>query len=150
VGASAEIFRTQTSKKHRKVGKIVVSKHIVANEVTADAGTLLAIWKANPDMKIKDLTLPAYEKAGFAFEEVQTRYTVAEREYTNVTTERNILGGELNRMNVHVRAAIRGYFGPDSPEYEKAGGTRASDRRRPARRTAAEPASAEATSGNGK
>jgi hypothetical protein len=110
---------------------------------------VLAIWKANPDMKIKDLTLPAYEKAKFAFEEAQTRYKVTEREFTNVTTERNILGGDLNGMNVHVRAAIKGYFGADSPEYEKAGGTRASDRRRPARRSATETASAEVTSGNG-
>jgi hypothetical protein len=119
-------------------------------EVIGEAEASLAIWKANPEMKINELTLSVYEKARFAYEEVQTRYKVAERELADVTTERNILGAELNGMNVRVRTTIKGYFGADSPEYERAGGTRSSERRRPGRRIVVEPAPAEATNGSGK
>jgi hypothetical protein len=127
-----------------------MSKYRDVEEVVADAETGLAIWKSNTDMKTKDLTLAGYEKAKEAFEAAQSRFKELEREFQGVTTERNVLGEELNGMNVRVRATIKGYFGPDSPEYEKAGGTRTSDRRHPGRRSVAEPALAEATNGDGK
>lgn len=50
---------------------------------------------------------------------------------------------ELREMNVRLLSAVEGAYGPDSNEYEQAGGTRRSDRKRSppkAARTGAPPA----------
>lgn len=47
--------------------------------------------------------------------------------------------GVLNGLNTRALSAIRGIFGPDSTEYEQAGGTRTSERKKSVR-TKKEPA----------
>lgn len=50
---------------------------------------------------------------------------IADRDQTTV---------ELNQICIRVRSGIKGYFEDDSTEYEQAGGTRASERKRPVRK----------------
>jgi hypothetical protein len=45
-----------------------------------------------------------------------------------------VLEKDLDTMSVNMLAAVRIKHGSDSPEYEMAGGTRASDRKRPKRK----------------
>ena len=42
----------------------------------------------------------------------------------------------INVTVTRIRSAMRGVFGPDSTQYEQAGGTRRSERKRPARKAA--------------
>ena len=41
----------------------------------------------------------------------------------------------LTALTTRALSGIRGFFGPDSDEYEQAGGTRKSERRKPTRKT---------------
>lgn len=47
---------------------------------------------------------------------------------------------KLNETNKRMLSAAEAHYGPDSSEYEQAGGTRLSDRKRPARKAPAKPA----------
>ena len=48
---------------------------------------------------------------------------------------------KLRETNKRMLAAAEGHFGPDSSQYEQAGGKRLSDRKRPTRKTSPKPAS---------
>lgn len=47
----------------------------------------------------------------------------------------------LRDANKRMLAAVEAHYGPDSNQYEQAGGTRLRDRKRPTRRTTAKPTS---------
>ena len=49
--------------------------------------------------------------------------------------DRDALAAELKDICVRVRAGMKGYFGADSSEYEQDGGTRASERKKPIRKS---------------
>ena len=57
-----------------------------------------------------------------------------------IRNDRDGLAIELKYMCVRVRVGMKGYFGADSSEYEQAGGTRASERKKPARKAGPVPA----------
>ena len=60
---------------------------------------------------------------------------IAERgaQVDELMIKRNDSAKVLNGLNTRALSAIRGIFGPDSSEYEQAGGTRASERKKPVR-----------------
>ena len=45
--------------------------------------------------------------------------------------------GRSSQLTTRARSGIRGFFGPDSDEYEQAGGTRTSERKKPTRKVKA-------------
>ena len=109
------------------------------DKLLADAEAASRVWKANPELKLKDLDFQTYENLRQGFQTAVNRVTGLEAEISREIHNRDNMAEELNAMNIRLRSAARGYFGPDSSEYEELGGTRASDRRRPTRRQA-EPA----------
>jgi hypothetical protein len=67
----------------------------------------------------------------------------------NRMSERDKLADELKLTLTRLRSVVRGFYGPDSNEYQQVGGTRASDRKRPIRRNEAETEAVAAANGNG-
>ena len=95
-----------------------------------DAGKVLPVWKAHEaEIKLKDATRADTQTL---LDDVTTLNDEAEtlqRQLSDVINRRDdkakILQGNITRA----RGGIRSYFGPDSSEYELAGGTRSSERK---------------------
>ncbi len=100
------------------------------DEVLAAAEKILRMWEANPSFALGDLTQAAYRaKVG----ELRTRRAELEearRQVTNKTNEVSGTADELSALTTRALSGVRAVFGPDSTQYEEAGGTRASEVRR--------------------
>lgn len=87
------------------------------------------------------LTLPAYSTEIGDFSSLLDTYNQmlsALDEFQN-----RVDAGEehLNETNKRMLSAAEAHYGPDSSEYEQAGGTRLSERKRPKKKTPSPPAS---------
>lgn len=75
---------------------------MTADSIAKAAEEIVKIWIKNPDFEIK----------------------------TPLRNERDDLKNILNDLTTQARSGIKGYFGADSTEYELAGGTRKSERKK--------------------
>lgn len=80
------------------------------------------ITLAKPQAKIKD----ARQKR----DQIETLRT----QLTALTNELNVQIAELAGITTRARSGFRAIYVPDSTQYEQAGGTRASERKRPAKK----------------
>ena len=88
-----------------------------------------------------NLTLAAYTTQINAF---STRLNNYNQMLASLDELQNLVDAEeasLRESNKRMLAAAEAHYGPDSNQYEQAGGTRVSDRKRPTRKTPASPAS---------
>jgi len=53
---------------------------------------------------------------------------------TALTNDLNVQVNELAGITTRARSGFRAVYGPDSTQYEQAGGTRASERKRPSKK----------------
>ncbi len=102
--------------------------------VKADAANILKVWQANPYFKLKDQTVEAFEAAAKKLETLLSNTNAKELELTALRNDRDHTTAELDEVCIRVRSGIKGYFGGDLTEYKQAGGTRASERKRPVRK----------------
>ena len=102
--------------------------------VRADAAKLEKVWGENTDFKLKDVTFQNFKDTSGKLDDVLDEIQQKELELTPLRNQRDELAAELNDICVRVRAGIKGYFGSDSSEYEQAGGTRLSERKKPTRK----------------
>ncbi len=109
---------------------------VIAEGVVADTDKALKVWKANPTMTIVNLTPANVEAARDGVAELETQIDDLRHQLTGLLDRRNDQAKALNKLVVRVRGAIKSNFGDDSPEYEQAGGTRASERKPPTRNSA--------------
>jgi len=98
--------------------------------VSKAAAKIVRIWSVNPDFKIKDVTFEQYQAQEARLDQLLTTIKEKEDELTPLRNERDDLSRALNENSTRARSGIKGYFGDDSSEYELAGGTRASERKR--------------------
>jgi hypothetical protein len=98
--------------------------------VLSDSEQITRVWTDNPSFALGEITLP----------KLQTRITDARQKRDQIETLRTQLTAlsneltqqtnELASINTRARSGFRAFFGPDSTQYEQAGGTRASARKR--------------------
>ena len=98
-----------------------------------DAGDVKAVWEAIPDFKMGSISLNNFIAAHDEADVLQKEYAKKDIELTGVKGNRDDKVRQLGDLITRFRSAIRGIYGPDSPVYEQAGGTRASARKSPAR-----------------
>lgn len=88
------------------------------------------------------LTSETYDAAAKATEDLLKSYNTKLSELDGLLNELEQSETDLDELSTRMLAATGVKFGKDSDEYEKAGGTRTSDRARPARNRASKPADA--------
>ena len=108
-----------------------------AGEVIADSDNIVKVWTANPDFKMKDITLEAYRQDHTRLTEVLGLIDEQEATLVPLRNERDDLALKLNSNSTRARSGIKGYFGENSTEYEQAGGTRTAERKRTGRKAKA-------------
>src|SRR6266542_3321473 len=111
--------------------------NISTNEVKTDAETILKVWSANPDFKLKDVTLENFKTEADRFIAILASLEAKEEEMQPLRNDRDDLAPKLNGLCTRARAGIKGYFGENSSEYEAAGGTRSSERKKGGRKAKA-------------
>ena len=104
------------------------------DKVVEDAAQIVKVWEANSDFKMKDITLDDFKAAEGNLAKVLAEIAKKEDELTGLRNDRDDQTAELNELCTRARSGIRGFYGPDSTQYEQVGGTRASERKKPQRK----------------
>jgi hypothetical protein len=100
-----------------------------------EAKSILSVWNANPEFKLKDLTLTRYQADYDRLAALIQQIESQETSLMALRNERDDLSLTINSNTTRVRSGIKGYFGVNSTEYEQAGGTRSSERKKTTRKT---------------
>ena len=103
------------------------------DKVKTDSDNILNVWKANTDFKMKEVTLEDFEGGTKRLNTVLKDILTKDQELSILKNERDDLARKLNELCTRARSGMKGYFGPNSSQYEQAGGTRAIERKKPAR-----------------
>ena len=109
-----------------------MAKGNVAGSV-ADAQKVLVMWAVNASFSMGDVTQAILQAAVTALQASDRAVEEARTHLTALVSARDDQQKLIDEYVTRARSSARGQFGPDSIQYEQAGGTRLSERK-PARR----------------
>jgi hypothetical protein len=112
-----------------------MARDLSTGDMLADAKRLLEIMKKNPDFTLKDFSKEAYEAEIIKLEQKEAALMKHRQDEIPLLNDRNDQLKVVRSGTTRGRSGVKGYFGPDSSEYEEVGGTRASERKKPVRKT---------------
>ena len=111
---------------------------VSADKALTDASGIEKVWKANADLKLgkgdETVTLAKYQASVKAVTDLNKSIEDARHELDGLLDNRDDAASLLAGYNTRALSAVRGIFGPDSSEYDQAGGTRSSERKTPTRK----------------
>lgn len=96
-----------------------------------EADKIDRVWDANPTFALGDLTREKFKEELSALREKRGELEEAKRQVTNLTNLTNEKAESVTANITRALSGIRAVFGPDSTQYEEAGGTRSSERKSP-------------------
>ena len=108
-----------------------------ANDAVNDAQKIVDVWAARP-FSMGEVTLDAFRAAMKSVADADAAVEAKRREMTGLADVRDDQIKTLQELTTRARSGIRSTFGPDSKEYEQAGGTRKSERKKPVRKASAQ------------
>lgn len=108
--------------------------------ILADASTIIEVMNANADFKMKDVTAATMKTDLTSASTVIQQINSLELQLTPLRNTRDELMAKLSENCTRARAGFKSFYGPNSSQYEQAGGTRKSERKKPARKAATTPA----------
>ncbi len=101
--------------------------------VLTKAHQVVMAWEMNPDFQFGTMTLVAFK---VELQKLTAQVEAAERAklaYADLVNTRDEQASTLNDLVTRARSGFRAFYGPDSSQYEMAGGKRRSDRKSPTR-----------------
>jgi hypothetical protein len=114
-----------------------MASKVSADKVLTDAASIEKVWKANSDLKLgknpNTVALADYQASIKAVNDFNTQIEDLRSQLNGLLDNRDDAALELSGYNTRALSAIRGIYGPDSSEYDQAGGTRTSERKTPVR-----------------
>lgn len=114
---------------------------ISAEQALADSTGVEKVWKANPTMTLgKDgekVELKDFQASIKKVTDLNAEIEELRHQLGGLIDKRDDSARNLSGFNTRALSAIRGIFGPDSLEYDQAGGTRTSERKKPVRKKGA-------------
>ena len=105
-----------------------------ASLVLEESKDILVVWSANPGFTLGDMTETKFKATSDGLDATLTQIKKLEGDLQALANQRDDQATALREWNTRLRSGIRGAFGPDSTEYEQAGGTRKSERKHPSRK----------------
>ena len=105
-----------------------------ADAVLAEADQIIKVWEANTTFALGDVTLSTFKRAEADLAKAVDTMATIETQLTGLKIAREENARALHELCSRARSGFRAVYGPDSTQYEQAGGTRSSDRRRPVRK----------------
>lgn len=104
------------------------------DDLIAELEKILRVFNKNADFKVGDITK---ESLGTTISDLRARSTALEDAKTLATRLVNELEDQVGggrQVQTRGLSGIRAAFGPDSTEYEEAGGVRTSERKKPTKK----------------
>jgi hypothetical protein len=98
-----------------------------------DAERILRVWAENPTFTIGELTQARFQALLDELRDKRNQTETLRTQLTALVNETNEKGNALSDAVTRALSGVRAVFGPDSSQYEQAGGTRRSERKRPAK-----------------
>ena len=110
-------------------------KKTTPKRTLAELNQVIAAWEANADFTVnKDVTLASVKAVRKNLDDCLATVTKKRTELTGSTNERNDCAVTAAELVTRIRSAFRGFYGPNSKQYEQAGGTRTDNRKTAARK----------------
>jgi hypothetical protein len=104
--------------------------------VIADATNIIEVMNGNPDFKMKDVSAATMKADTTSASTAIQQINSLELQLTPLRNTRDELIAKLSENCARARAGFKSFYGPNSSQYEQAGGTRKSERKKPARKSA--------------
>lgn len=107
------------------------------NEINGETRTILKLWQANREFRMRDTQFEDYQKVGAEYAGFLEKIDARNRELTKLRKERDKLASRLVVLNARARSGMRGYFGRQSPEFAQIKTTKPRKAARPPQEPAA-------------
>jgi hypothetical protein len=105
-----------------------------ANDVLSNAQKIVNVWSENSTFSMGEVTAATFKEKITAVTEADLAVEAERQKLTALINARDAEIASLNQLVTRARSGMRSVFGPDSTQYEQAGGTRASERKSPLRK----------------
>ena len=102
--------------------------------VLADSERLTRVWADNPTFSLGEVTLAGFQAKIAEAKQKREQLEALRMQVTALTNELETRTTELASIRTRALSGFRAVFGPDSTQYEQAGGTRQSEIRRSTRK----------------
>ena len=100
-------------------------------EAIKDASlNLLEVWGSNKEFKLKEVTHETFKADVDMLSKTTAEISRLELSLVPLRRQREDLARKIKDINTRARSGMRGFFGPDSTQYEQVGGTRSSERKK--------------------
>lgn len=109
--------------------------------VLPESEQIARVWAENPSFALGEITLEKLQTKIKDTQEKRNRIETLRTQLTALTNDLNVQVGELAGITTRARSGFRAVYGPDSTQYEQAGGVRSSERKRPSKKKTPAPAS---------
>ena len=104
------------------------------DSVIADSEQIARVWAENPTFTLGEVTLTSLQSKITDARQRRDQVESLRTQLTALTNELNEQTSEMASIVTRARSGFRAVYGPDSSQYEQAGGTRSSERKRPSSR----------------
>jgi hypothetical protein len=111
-----------------------MARKVSTDGVLTDAERIVRVWTENPTFSMGELTRAKFQKMVDDLRDKRNEMETLRTRLTALVNETNELGVGLSDTVSRALSGVRAVFGPDSSQYEQAGGTRRSERKRPGSR----------------
>ena len=115
-----------------------MAKTINPKVTITEGKTIQTIWTGIPDFKMGTIGAEEFNAAYAETVALNEAYDAKDLELTVIRERRDDKVRQLNGLVTRFRSGMRSTYGPDSPEYEQAGGTRTRNRKPPRRKQPAD------------
>ncbi len=105
------------------------------DSVITDSEQIARVWTENPTYAMGEITLAKLQTKITDARQKRDQIETLRTQLTALSNELTEQTNELATINTRARSGFRSFFGPDSTQYEQAGGTRSSERKRAAKKT---------------
>lgn len=96
----------------------------------ADGEQVARVWADNSTFTLGEVTLPSLQSKITALRQKRDQAETLRTQLMGLTNELSAQSAELAKIITRARSGFRATYGPDSSQYEQAGGTRSSERKR--------------------
>ena len=107
------------------------------DSTVADSEQIARVWAENPTFTLGEITLAGLQSKIASVRQKRDQIETLRTQLTALSNELSEQIAEMASINTRARSGFRAIYGPDSSQYEQAGGTRASERKRPKPRKSA-------------
>jgi hypothetical protein len=107
------------------------------DSIVADGEQIARVWTDNPTFTLGEVTLTGLQSKITSLRQKRDQAESLRTQLMALTNDLKEQTTEMASIVTRARSGFRATYGPDSTQYEQAGGTRSSERKRPSSKKSA-------------